>query len=317
VAHGVAFLKPMRSTRGHVRPMPQDLVTLDDFKEYANLTAPYRALLDAVGKVSYRGVPFGQIPRSMASASTYETKLEKQRQEGEHALLGLALANDLPAEVLAFDDKPDVDVRYADGSLGGVEVVRIAHETLKGHDSENAQIERCLKEAIGSSPGRGRAMAGRYVMVVQNAVPRRALRQRIVDGVLAWIDEGFPGVTAGDVHVTLLDGQRALADNGVALRLGFVPGTGWEVAVGSAAQDVQVLDIVESVRGGIESKRQKSRGYRYSSGLRLVMPIDGSHPDPLVAADLARLRVADLDIEPFVRVIAYRDLDYVVLGSAR
>jgi hypothetical protein len=295
--------------------MPRDLITLDDFKKYGSIPKAYRDLIDAVGKVKYHGVSFGAIPRVMASSSDYETELEKQRQEGEHALLGLALANDLPAEILAFDDKPDLDVRYADGSRGGVEVVRVVYQALMQSDSENAEIQKALKEAIGSSPARGSAMAGRYLAVVQSRTPRRILRQRIIDGVLAWIDQGFPGVTTENGHVVLRETQRVLVENGVSLRLGSVPGSGWEVVAGSLAQDVPVLDIVKVVEYWINKKREKTREYRYTHGLRLVMPIVGFHPDPLIARDLALLRTAHLNIAPFLRVIAYRDLDYAVLDG--
>jgi hypothetical protein len=299
-----------------MREMTQDPVSLDDFRQFGNIPEAYRVLLAEVGRVTYRGTPFGQIPRLMASPSAYETEPEKQRQEGEHALLGLGLAMDLPAEIVAFDDKPDLDVRYPDGSLGGVEVVRIVYETIYRSDAESAKIQKGLREAIASSRARSSAMMGRYLMVVQSAEPRRASRQRIVDGVLGWIDDGLLGVTEGDVHVTLPARQRALSENGVSLRLGSVPGTGWEINVGSLAQPVPVLDIVDFVDTWIEKKRKKSGEYRYTSGLRLVMPMVGFHPDPVVVDDLMRLRDAHLNIEPFVRVVVYRDLDYVVLGNA-
>jgi hypothetical protein len=297
--------------------MTQNPVTLDDLKRYGNIPQAYRDLLGEIARVTYRGTPFGQIPRDMASASAYETELEKQRQEAEHALLGLALAKDLPAEILAFNDKPDVDVRYKDGSLGGVEVVRDVYQALKQGDAENAEIQKALKEAISSSPTRGHAMMGRHIAVVQREDPRRALHALIVGGVLAWVDAGFPGATAGDVHVVLTEGQSALANIGVSLRLGTMPGTGWELTVGTSAQALPVLDLATFVKNWITEKRRKARAYRYAEGLRLVMPIVGFHPDPLVAEDLARLRVEQFDIEPFVRVIVYRDLDCVVFEPAR
>ena len=76
--------------------MSQDSVTLDGIRRFRNIPDAYRALLGQVGAVLYQGTAFGEILRVMATASPYEEGLEKRRQEAEHALLGLALAHDLP-----------------------------------------------------------------------------------------------------------------------------------------------------------------------------------------------------------------------------
>jgi hypothetical protein len=288
------------------------VVTLNDIARFGNIPERYREVVLAVGRVIYEGRPIGEIPRVMASTSAFEAALEKHRQEAEHALIGLALANDLPVEA-SVGDKPDVDLRYHDGFDGGAEVGRIGEESLLKGDAESAAIEREIKEGVANSACRGRTMMGRYVVLTMGVPAKRILRARIVRSALRWIDDGLPILSKAGHAVQLDSAYDGLIDNSVSARLGTLPGTAWELKVAARAVTVPPMELTEAVRRALNKKRRLSQEYRYRHGLRLVLPIVGLQAEILISQDLADLRCANLEMSPFERVIVYRDLDFAVL----
>jgi hypothetical protein len=290
------------------------MITLDDLRRFGNLPEHARELLRRVGEVVLDESTFGSVPRRMASQSLYETALDKQYLEAEHALLGLVLADDLPLRIW-LRDKPDLDVLYSNGTYGGVEVARCMYELLARADSDNAVVERTIKEAISSSRDRSTAMVGRNIFVIIGAAgPLGNRRRQIVAQVLQWIDAELPLIIDGACHVDMPPANGCDDSPRVTLRLGSLAGTRWELTVCSVAEDVvPMLSLESRVSSILCAKRRKAQEYRYITNVTLVIPMTGFHPDALIADELRALSHAALEITPFVRVVVYRDFETAVL----